>query len=212
MNTSRLPKNLPVPDEPQQFLLVCLGCAALGASVGLFAAGSWEWGLFAILLAWACFVLLAQPVPRKGTRWSERSATSTAVWRTRVEAMLSSWRTRSQIDGIDAERRPALQELGSAVRNQDPRAAHEASRHLDELDTRQRGLEAELEWQTAAAEEKIRLARLPVQETVMVAPTEPTPPYPPPDEGNPPTPAILPEPFPPPDEADIPEPPKPDES
>jgi hypothetical protein len=211
MDTSRLAKNLPVPEQPQQFLLVCLGCAAFGASIGLFAAGSWDWGIFAILLAWVCFVLLAQPVPRKGTRWSEHSATATTVWRTRLQTTLSSWRTRSELGEIEAERRPALQELGHAVRNRDPRAAHEASRRLDELDDRQRGLEAELEWQVTAAKEKIRLAQLPVQETVMVSPAEPTPPYPPPGEATPPTPAIVPEPFPPPDEADIPAPPEPDE-
>jgi hypothetical protein len=61
------------------------------------------------------------------------------------------------------------------------------------------------------AGERIRRARLPVQETVMVLPSEPTPPpgeatppvppqmpepYPPPDEGTPPTPARIPEPSP----------------
>jgi hypothetical protein len=213
--SSRLPKSLPVPEQPQQLVLICLGCIALGVSFGLFAAGSWEWGIFAILLAVACFVLLAQPVPEKGTRWSEHSATAAAVWRTRVETALSSRRTRSLLDTVDLERGPALQDLGSAVRTGDRRAAQEASNRLDELDDRQRGLEAELEWQAATAQQRIRLARLPVQETVMVVPNEPSPPYPPPGEANPPTPAIVPEPSPPPDEGTPPtpaEPPQPDES
>ena len=217
MSTSRLPKNLPVPEQPQQFVLICLGCAALGASLGLFAAGRWDWGIFAILLAFACFVLLAQPVPRKGNRWSEQSATAAAVWRTRLETMLSSRRTRAHLDAIETDRGPALQALGSAVRNGNRRAAEEASSGLDELDDRERELEAELEWQRTAEREKIRLARLPVQETVLVAPTEPNPAYPPPGEANPPTPAIVPEPTPPPDEGTpptpaAPEPPEPDEN
>jgi hypothetical protein len=211
MNTSRLPANLPVPEQPQQFLLVCLGCAALGASFGLFAAGSWGWGIFAILLAVVFVVLLAQPVSQKGNRWSEQTATAAAVWRTRLETTLARWRTRSRLDGIETERGPALQELGIAVRSGNRRAAHEASSLLDELDARERGLEAELEWQAAAASERIRLARLPVEETVMVTPTEPSEPYPPPGEATPPTPALVPEPGPPPDEATPPAPPEPDD-
>ncbi len=40
-----------------------------------------------------------------------------------------------------------------------------------------------------------------------------TEPYPPPDEGTPPTPAPVPEPYPPPDELDLPAPdPEPDET
>jgi hypothetical protein len=179
--TSRFPKNLPVPEQPQDFVLVCLGCATLGASVGLFAAGSWEWGIFTILLAAACFVLLVQPVPQKGNRWSEQLATAAAVWRMRLETVLASRRTRSRVDGIETERGPALQAFGSAVRNRNRRAAKKASRLLDELEARQRGLEAELEWQVETANERIRLARLPVEETVRVR----TPPAPPaePDEG-----------------------------
>jgi hypothetical protein len=53
------------------------------------------------------------------------------------------------------------------------------------------------------AGERIRKARLPVQETMMVTPPEPTPP---PGEATPPQPAIVPEPYPPPDEATPPEP------
>jgi len=40
----------------------------------------------------------------------------------------------------------------------------------------------------------------------MVTPNEPSPPYPPPDEGNPPEPAQVPEPYPPPDEGTPPVP------
>jgi len=45
----------------------------------------------------------------------------------------------------------------------------------------------------------------------MVAPNEPSAPYPPPGEAEPPTPAIVPEPSPPPDEGTPPTPVGPDE-
>ncbi len=224
MNASRLPKNLPVTEQPLPFVLLCLGCAALGASFGLLGVGSWVGGVVLMLLALGFFAALLQPAPQRGNRWSEQSASAAAVWRTRVETTLNSRRTRSRLHRIEGERGPALQALGAAVRKGDRRAAEEASMRLDELDRRERELEAELERQAALGKERVRLARLPVQETVMVAPTNagsgggeaadarlqdpgtPSQPYPPPDEGNPPTPAIVPEPSPPPDEGTPPMP------
>jgi hypothetical protein len=67
-------------------------------------------------------------------------------------------------------------------------------------------IEDELAERLAGADERIRRARLPVQDTIMVTPNEPSPAYPPPDEGNPPEPAQVPEPYPPPDEGTPPVP------
>ena len=97
-----------------------------------------------------------------------------------------------------------------------------------ELEQEGKRIEDELAERLAGADERIRRARLPVQETVMVTPSEagsaggeaaaarpedpgpdapgPSPPYPPPDEGNPPEPAQVPEPYPPPDEGTPPTP------
>jgi hypothetical protein len=58
----------------------------------------------------------------------------------------------------------------------------------------------------AEAGERIREARLGVQETMMVTPRLPSEPYPPPGEATPPQPAIVPEPYPPPDEGTPPTP------
>lgn len=58
----------------------------------------------------------------------------------------------------------------------------------------------------AEAGERIREARLAVQETMMIAPKLPSEPYPPPGEATPPQPAIVPEPYPPPDEGTPPTP------
>jgi len=206
MTLSRPPKSLLAPEQPFRFVLLCLGCAAVGASLGLFAAGIWVGGVVSILLALGLFAALVQPAPRKGNTWSEHSASAAVVWRTRLETGLSTLRARSRLHQIERERGPALLALGWAVREGDRRAAHEASSRLDELDECQRDLEAELNRQVATAHERIRLARLPVQETVMVTPNEPSRPYPPPDEGDPPTPAIFPEPSPPPDEGTPPAP------
>ncbi|HEY2355300.1 MAG TPA: hypothetical protein VGH79_10430 [Gaiellaceae bacterium] len=196
---------------PARFVLLCVGCAALGAAVGLFVASAWGWGVATLLVAVIAFTLLREAVRQKGHLLPEQSAriasdgrsqalTAAEVWRTRFDTSFTKWRTRSRLDELERERGPALQELGAAVRNGDRRAANEASKRLDELDDREQSLERDLDAQLAHAEERIRLARLPVQETVMVTPNEPNAPYPPPDEAEPPSPAILPEPYPPPDE------------
>jgi hypothetical protein len=81
-----------------------------------------------------------------------------------------------------------------------------ARQRLSELDEEQKHVEEELAVQLAGADERIRQARLPVQDTVMVTPNEPSAPYPPPEEGDPPQPAEVPEPYPPPDEGTPPTP------
>jgi hypothetical protein len=113
-------------------------------------------------------------------------------------------------------------------------ALPEAPAGLLVLSPDERLIEEELAERLAGADERIRKARLPVQDTVMVTPNEPgsaarpeepgagsvggeaaaarpeepgpSPPYPPPDEGNPPQPAQVPEPYPPPDEGTPPAP------
>ena len=207
---------------PARFVVLCVGCAAFGAAIGLFVASAWGWGVAALLVAFIAFAALREAVRQKGRLLPEQPArlasdgrsqavTAAEVWRTRLETSLTNWRTRSRLNEVALARAPALQDLGAAVRSGDRRAANEASKRLDELDEQEQSLQADLELQVAQAKERIRLARLPVQETVMVAPNEPNAPYPPPDEGNPPTPAIVPEPSPPPDEADIPELPDPED-
>jgi hypothetical protein len=128
------------------------------------------------------------------------------VWRTRVDAALARWRTRSRLDAIAVERGPALQAFGDAVWRGDTTAERDARRRLVELEQESKRIEDELAERLAGADERIRRARLPVQETLMVTPDEPSAPYPPPDEGNPPQPAQVPEPYPPPDEGTPPVP------
>jgi zinc-ribbon domain len=202
---------------PVRFVLLCLGCAAFGASIGLFATEHWAWAVALLLLAIAVLAALAEVTHRRADVWVQHSsrlaaggrahaAITAEVWRTRLDASVSRWRTRSRLDAITVERGPVLQGLGDAVWRGDPSAEEQARQRLVELEQERKRLEDELSERLAGADERIRRAHLPVQETIMVTPSEPNPPYPPPDEGNPPEPAEVPEPYPPPDEGTPPVP------
>lgn len=202
---------------PARFLLLCLGFAAIGAAIGLFVSGRWAWGFVSILFAAIVFAALAEATRRQGSVLVERSArraadgraqvaTAAEVWRTQLDTALTRWRSRSQLDRLDRDRAPALQALGEAVWRRDKQAERDARKRLEELEAERARVEKEAADRLAGAEQRIRLARLPVQETVLVAPNQPSQPYPPPDEGNPPQPAQVPEAYPPPDEGTPPTP------
>jgi hypothetical protein len=202
---------------PARFALLCLGFASLGAAIGLFATGSWAWGIVMLLLA-PIFLFALLAAARQGSDvWLEQSsrfaserrthaATTAEVWRTRFDTTVTRWRSRSRLDAIDIDRRPALQALGEAVWRGDATAEDEARQRLAELEDERKRVEEELAAQLAEADEKIRRAQISVQDTEMVTPNEPSAPYPPPDEGDPPQPAEIPEPYPPPDEGTPPTP------
>jgi hypothetical protein len=202
---------------PARFALLCLGFAAFGASIGLFATGSWAWGIVLLLLAGILLAALAEATRRSRDLWKQHSSrlaadgrahavTAAEVWRTKFDTTVTRWRTRSRLDALEFERGPAHQALGEAVWRKDKNAERAAREQLVELEQERKRIEDELAEQLAGADERIRRARLPVQETVMVTPEEPSAPYPPPDEGNPPQPAQVPEPYPPPDEGTPPVP------
>src|SRR5437588_9513706 len=105
---------------PARFALLCLGFASLGAAIGLFATGSWAWGIVMLLLAGILLAALGEATRRSADAWAERSsrlasdrraqaATAAEVWRTKFDTTLTRWRTRSRLDAIDFERGPALQ-------------------------------------------------------------------------------------------------------
>ena len=203
---------------PARFLLLWVGFAALGAAAGLFATGSWAWGAVAVAVAVGLLALLGEAARRHGGVFVERSsqlaaegraqASSTAeIWRTRFDTKLAQWQTSSQLEQVERERAPVLEKLGEAVWRQDADAEAEARRRLEELDEQRQRVEDELSERLAGAEERIRVARIPVQDTMMVAPTKAgNAPYPPPGEADPPQPAQVPEPYPPPDEGTPPTP------
>jgi hypothetical protein len=202
---------------PARFVLLCLGFASLGAAIGLFATGSWALGIVLLLLA-ATFLFGLVAAARQGSDvWLEQSSrfaserrahavTTAEVLRARLDTRVTRWRSQSRLDALEVERRPVLQALGEAVWRGDATAEQAARQRLTELDEERKRIEDELAAELAGADERIRLARLPVQDTVMVTPNEPSTPYPPPDEGDPPQPAEVPEPYPPPDEGTPPTP------
>jgi hypothetical protein len=195
---------------PPQLLLASAAIAFVVALV-LFATGHWPYGL--ILLGLAALLLAgflegARRRPDSGlTRASfdarERARSSWETLRARQVAAAEVRRIQNALHLLESDRRAALLDLGAAAHARDSTAEAAVRARLDELDTHETHLRAELEEGLGAADERIRKARLPVQETVMVLPNEPSPP---PGEANPPQPAIVPEPYPPPDEGTPPQP------
>ena len=206
---------------PAGVLLLCIGFASLGAAVGLLASGHWPLGLVLLGLAVLLLTGAAESARRKpDSPVVERSAVLVAdgrsratsaskVVRARVDELRERQRARGTLGRIEREELPAFRDLGRAVYGGDADAEKAARARLDDLQKQRRELEQEHAERIEQLGERIRKARLPVDQTMMVAPERPSEPYPPPDEGTPPTPAPVPEPYPPPDEGDPP-PPAPD--
>ena len=143
---------------------------------------------------------------RKTADARERAGSILETWRARAVATAEVRRLHSGLAVLEAERRAALLELGAAAHRRDGIAEAGTRARLAELDEREAQLRDELDRRLAHAGERIRLARLSVEETMMVTPNQPNEPYPPPGEATPPEPAIVPEPYPPPDEGTPPVP------
>ena len=196
---------------PPSLLLGATGAVLLIAIV-LFGTGRWPYGL--ILLGLAALLLAAfleaarhrsrgdKPVPH-GSRVGERTRSAWEEWRARAAAAAEARRLQSALLVVESDRKRTLGLLGAAAHARDSTGEAAARARLSELDEQEAALKVELDEQLRLAGERIRKARLPVQDTMMVRPTEPGPP---PDEGNPPQPAVVPEPYPPPDEGTPPQP------
>ena len=212
----------PVPvsvqrSEPHWFgiapprVLLAISAIAFVFAIVLFATGHWPYGLIllgAAALLLAAFLESARRRPESGvTRTSvdarERARSSWETLRARQVAAAEARRIQSALLLLDSDRGRALQDLGAAVHAGDAEAEAAVRAHLAELDAHEAELRTRLEVALGEADERIRKARLPVQKTMMVLPTEPSPP---PGEATPPQPAIVPEPYPPPNEADPPQP------
>jgi hypothetical protein len=133
----------------------------------------------------------------------ERARSSWETLRARSEAAAELRRIESALALVGSDREPAFRDLGAAVHRGDATAEVAARARLVELDRRETELREDIVRTHAETGERIRRARLPVEETMMVLPSEPAPP---PDEATPPTPPQMPEPYPPPDEGTPPTP------
>jgi hypothetical protein len=196
-------------------LLLAVAAGLLVVALVLFVAGHWPFGLIFVGLAALLFAAFleaarrrpgASPVARASTDARERAGSLLETWRARAAATAEVRRIHSGLAVVEAERRTALLELGAAAHRGDGLAEAGVRARLTELDAREAELRSELELRLAHAGERIRKARLAVQDTMMVTPNQPGEPYPPPGEATPPQPAIVPEPYPPPDEGTIPTP------
>jgi len=190
-----------------------LGTAVMAGVVALvlFVAGLWPYGLIvlgvgALLLAAFVEAVHRRPPPavaRASRDVRGRARSSWETLRARQAATVEDRRIQNLLLSLESERRTALHDLGVAAHARDADGEAAAHERLDGLDEREVQLRAALDAVLADAGEAIRRARLPVEETVMVLPGEPEPP---PDEADPPQPAVVPEPYPPPDEGTPPEP------
>jgi len=204
--------------EPRWFgvappqLLVVLAAATFVAAIVLFATGAWPYGL--ILLGVAALLVAAfleaarrrapqQQLARASFDAKERALSSFETLRARTAAAAELRRVHAALALVESERQSAFLDLGAAVHRRNGAAEAAARSRLAELDRREAALHEETARTQAETTERIRRARLPVQETVMVLPSEPSPP---PGEATPPTPPQVPEPYPPPDEGTPPTP------
>jgi hypothetical protein len=193
---------------PPPLLLLGLAALSFALAVVLFAVGSWPFGLILLGLAaflTAGFLEVARRRPDSTfTRASSHAASDARSWasarvelvRARSSALAEAQRVRGSRSVIESERRAARLRLGEALQSEDEEAAEAARQRLAELDRAEAALQPRLEERLALADERIRRVRMSVERTMVVQPE----PYPPPDEGDPPTPAPVPEPYPPPDE------------
>jgi zinc-ribbon domain len=167
---------------PPHALLGVAGIALVFAIV-LFATGHWPYGL--ILLGAAALLLAAvleaaRRRPESGlTRASvdarERARSSWETLRVRQTATVEARRIRSALLVLESDRRNALHDLGAAAHAQDATAEANARERLAKLDAHEAEFRTRLEAALGEADERIRKARLPVQETMLVLPTEPGP-------------------------------------
>jgi hypothetical protein len=162
---------------PPQLLLAVAAIAFVFALV-LFVIGHWPFGLIllgAAALLLAAFLESARRRPQSGmTRASvdarERVRSSWETLRARQVAAAEARRIQSALLLLESDRRRALQELGAAAHAGDSTAEAAGRAQLTELDALEGRLRAELDEALGEADEKIRRARLPVQETQLVPP------------------------------------------
>ena len=194
--------------------------AIFGVVLGVFlvARGDWPFGLIvlgvALFLATA-FLEVARRKPDGAA--ARRSLETVDDVRARAGSIIEALAVRSrasreaallriELRRLYLRRRDLLTAFGDAVYR--GAEADGLRRQLSELDDRARRLDEELHALAVDARDRIEKARMSVQETQMLSPTQTTvpEPYPPPDEASPAQPAVVPEPGPPPDEGTPPQP------
>jgi hypothetical protein len=159
-------------------VLLSVAVVAFVFAIVLFATGHWPYGLIllgAAALLLAAFLESARRRPQSVTRRvsvdaRERARSSWDTLRVRQVATAEARRIRSALMHVESERRQAIHELGAAAHAGDADAEALVRARLAELDERETRLRAELDEVLGEANERIRKAQLPVQETMLVPP------------------------------------------
>jgi len=192
-------------------LALVLALVALVVAIVLFITGHWPFGLILVGLAVLFGLVYLEAARRKpGGVLRARAGAAADSLATRGRATRRVLGLRRELQGLALMRTRRVVELGDAVYRGDQEATETAREQVKELDRTAAEREAEMQTVLADAQERLQQRRLEVQPTQMVevpeepqAPGEGEPgpvripePYPPPDEGTPPQPAIIPEPGP----------------
>jgi hypothetical protein len=163
---------------PPNLLLATAVLVAVFAVV-LFAGGRWPYGLILIgasaLLLAAYLEAVRRRPDSKLTRTSsdarERARSSWEQLRARQAAVAETRRIQGALLRLESDRKDAVYALGAAAYARNAGAEAAARSRLEELDEQERALRAELARTVSRAEERIRQARLPVEDTMMVPPS-----------------------------------------
>ena len=175
--------------EPRWFgvappqLLLGLSLVTVIIAIVLFATGHWPYGL--ILLGIGALLLAAfleaarrrpaHPLVRTSLHARERARAAAETWRARSVAAAQVKQVRRSLLLLEADRRALLHDLGGAVHRRDEPAEAAIRERLTGLDAHEAELHAHLDRVLGEAGERIRQARLPVEETMLVVPPEPGP-------------------------------------
>ena len=223
------PGPVSVAEQPRWFgitpsgTVLVLAVVALALAVVLFVLGHWIVGLVVFALGWLLIAYFVSLVRRRpDTPIAQASINAVGGARARVGAAVDAvgtvsagrralLRHRYEQEELRARRERLLRTLGEAVYRADDQATESARAELTDVDEALAAKEAEMTTIANDMRARLRATRDEVRQTELLEPElPPVPePYPPPDEGTPPTPAPIPEPYPPPDEGTPPAPPEP---
>jgi hypothetical protein len=183
-----MPRSRDRADGPRRFgappppTLLGLGAACLLAALGLFADGSWPYGLILLglsALLGAAFLETAESRPGATTaREALAAALRARSWgsaqlelaRARSSALAEAQRVRAAEAVIETDRRQALLQLGEAVHSEDDAAEATARERLFELQQAEDALAGRVERRRAETEERIRRVRTARAQTLVVPP------------------------------------------
>ena len=189
---------------PDPFIVVAVLVAVGG--VILLAGGLWAWGLVAVFGA-AILFLSQREAERQAARYAlagfrERVAATQAALAARSRGQLELFRARRERAELEAERGRALHRLGHAVFYSDKAGTKAAKEAVQAVVDRIEAKETEIVALIRQTDQRVQRAHAGVRPTERIEAEQPTgpvripEPWPPPDEGTPPTPEPVPEPSP----------------